>query len=187
MRDLRMFSQPWLRHVAQWGVASLIASVQRGTISWSGAASSTATISAVDLSRSVIRFLSFTNSGISQNDIIPRVELTNATTVTALRFNTSANGTTVKFEVIQFIPGIIRSIQRGVGTFASANTLNVTITAVGSLAKTTLEWLGWRFNDATAPTTYLQMHIALTTTTNIEANTGAASTQEFGYQVVEWY
>jgi len=173
--------------IAQWGAASFVRSVQRGTINITSAASATATISAVNTDNSVIRYLSFSNGGISQNDVYPTLQLTNSTTVTATRYNTSANSTQVVYEVTEYMPGVIKSVQRGTVTLTATPT-NTTITAVGDMAKTSVDWLGWRFNNTSAPTTYIQMWCNLTSTTNLQSQSNAGgSNQEFTYQITEWY
>lgn len=87
-----------------WGVfgPSRIKSVQRGVITITGAATLvTATITAVDTSKSVCRFMGAevsagTTWGASTG---ARVTLTNSTTVTASRQDASGNNTLVGYEV----------------------------------------------------------------------------------------
>ena len=173
--------------VSLWGASSLVLSVQRGTINITSAASATATISAVNTNNSVIRYLSFSNGGVSTNNVYPTVALTDSTTVTGTRYNTSANSTQVVFEVTEFAAGAIKSVQRGVVTLTATPT-NTTITAVGDMNRTQVDWLGWRFNNASAPTTYVQMWCNLTSTTNLQSQSNAGgANQQFGYQVTEWY
>lgn len=86
-------------------VRSTVKSVQRGVIAFSGSVSSmTATISAVDTSKSRVKLLGFTTSNAS---FVPihlsvRLSLTDATTVTATRQGTGSsadNLPTVAYEV----------------------------------------------------------------------------------------
>lgn len=82
-----------------------IKAIYRGTIEIIGAAtySNTATIAAVDINKSIISFL-----GAEQDDYgdfkFARVELTNATTVTAYRNGISAAGatTTIGYQVVEY-------------------------------------------------------------------------------------
>ena len=182
----REVAKSQLGRVAGWLRRGTVKSVQRGSVSIVSSASGTATITAVVLANSVIRFTGFTNSTLDQGDMLPRIELTNTTTVTAYRYDTSANTTTVFFEVTEYFPGVIRSVQRSTGTH-SAGPTNTTITAVNSLSKTTLEWLGYRVNVATAIATYMHPTITLTSTTNVQSTAGSTSSQQFGFQVTEWY
>ncbi len=90
------------------GYISPIKSVQRGTIAFSGWVSSmSATISAVDTSKSVIKLLGFTtsNSAFVPVYLSVRLSLANSTTVTATRHGigqTADNLPTVAFEVVEY-------------------------------------------------------------------------------------
>lgn len=172
--------------VGRWGASSLVKSVQRGTINITTGGSASATITAVDLNNSIIRYLNFTNGALNQYDFLPMLELTNATLVNAYRYSTDPNGTTVSFEVVEYLPGVIKSVQRGNATFASTTPKNTTITEV-NLNKAQLDFMGWRFNNSGSMVTYVNMWVRLSSSTNIEANTQSPNTQQFGYQVVEWF
>jgi len=79
-----------------------ITGVQRGTIYLPAATgSNTATITAVDLTKSVLFLLGMNASG-SWNDMACHIQLTDSTTVTATRQVTNGN-TTVGFEVLEFL------------------------------------------------------------------------------------
>ena len=79
-----------------------ITGVQRATITIaSGNPSNTATITEVDLTKSVL-FKLGVRSGGSLNDCCCHIELTDSTTVTATRLVTSGN-TIVSFEVLEFL------------------------------------------------------------------------------------
>lgn len=66
-----------------------IKSIQRGTISIN--ASGTATISSVNTAKTELRMLGFSVNGTTLNSLIPRIALTNSTTITA---NTTSGGET---------------------------------------------------------------------------------------------
>ena len=79
-----------------------VKSVQRGTITVSGTSqTNTATITAVDTSKSMISFTGFSGGAMSTYDNWPRLFLTNSTTVTATR-NGSSFSVVVSYEVIEF-------------------------------------------------------------------------------------
>jgi hypothetical protein len=81
---------------------TVINSIQRGTIVISGASSATATITSVATSKTHLAFLGFHGqSGFSIDAFFPRIELTNATTVTANRTYGGSESTTVSYEVIE--------------------------------------------------------------------------------------
>ena len=76
-----------------------VKSVQAGTITIISASSNTATISSVNTSKSVVLYGGTSMSGSA--DYLVRVELTNATTVTATR-GTTLNNSTVAYTVLEF-------------------------------------------------------------------------------------
>jgi|GEM_PF-1918277 hypothetical protein len=84
------------------GTYSGIKGVQRGTITIpSGSGSASATITAVNTAKTELRFLG-TVQAASSTDYLARVFLTNATTVTAYRSNTTIIGTDVSWELTEW-------------------------------------------------------------------------------------
>lgn len=82
----------------------MIKSIQRGTISMSAVSSATATISAVDVTKSVIEPLgiSLVNSGAQDPQATEvRLQLTNSTTVTAVR-GTNTISISIEFQVTEY-------------------------------------------------------------------------------------
>lgn len=172
----------WLR-----GGSVGIKSIQRGTITIGNTATSnTATLAtSVDPANSRIRYLGCgTNDNTSPE---ARVTLTNATTVTATRIGTS-NNTTVSYEVTEYQPGVIKSVQRGVISMASGNSSGTaTITAVDT-TKAECECLGDTTTDAGAPTNPANNgYVALTNATTVTATHGNTYDWSVGWQVVEFY
>lgn len=88
----------------------VVKSVQRGTITIGATeASKTATISKVDVNKAVVLFSGFslsttTNSISSLTALLPRLELTNSTTVTATKLDTLSGSpsTIVPYEVVEY-------------------------------------------------------------------------------------
>lgn len=175
----------WLR-----GGGAGVQSVQRGTITIGAAATSnTATITTVDTTRSVVHLLGFSatgSSGTEWRDYACRIALTNATTVTATRATATEVDSVlvVSYEVVQFNPGMIRSIQRG--TIANSGT-TATISAV-NMARTTLMMLGYSYDGGSSFAAWLagQPRVVLTNATTVTATSGGTAFT-VGYQVVEWY
>ena len=180
--------------VSLWGASSLIASVQRGTISLNAATSATATINAVNTAYSVVQFLNYSTTyqngpnGTQSRDYKPRLELTNSTTVTASKNLATASNDTVPYEVIEFMPGALRSVQKGTIQFVSGTVYTATITSVNS-AKSLLFHLGSSdpmTNTYDVPN-YFNAALVLTNDTTVTASTGTTSALLVGYQVVEFY
>lgn len=74
-------------------------SIQRGVISMVGSVSGTATITAVDTSKTELRLLGVSNTTVLAD--LARVVLTNATTITATRGSTSGTSE-VSWELTEF-------------------------------------------------------------------------------------
>lgn len=170
-------------------VSSNIKSIQRGTITLADTVTSaTATIGAVDPNNTRLIFLgnNSTNTGGagSSNPTSARIALTNATTVTASRI-TGTDLMTVSYEVIEYYPGVIKSVQRGTVTMTATASATATITAVDT-NKATLESLGDELNNAHQADIY-RAYFRLTNTTTVQIdrvlNNGNYTR---GFQVTEW-
>ncbi|WP_290906236.1 hypothetical protein [Aquabacterium sp.] len=75
---------------------------QRGTITIaSGAASATATVTAVVTGKSRLRRLGYTFNGAGDQQVVPRLALTNTTTITATRNGTTGD-TVVSWELTEY-------------------------------------------------------------------------------------
>jgi len=179
---------PWLSRVSQFGRPSGIKSIQTGSITIADLTSSnTATITSVDLNNSIIihggRNTGSTNTFVNQEC---RVALTNATTVTVSRSGSSAVNV-VGYTVIEFYPGVIRSVQRGTITINSTNTsATATITAVDT-TKSVVFWLG---SDASSNGSLTAAYLTLTNSTTVTSTRNTqdgSSTSVTGYQVVQFY
>lgn len=81
---------------------SVINSIQRGTISPAAAGSATATITSVTTSKALCAFLGHQHNGTGANESSARVELTNATTVTAYSQQSGGGTATVGYEVVEY-------------------------------------------------------------------------------------
>jgi len=168
--------------------SSMVASVQRGSIALGGGVTSnTATISSVDPTRSVVVFLGNDSDTATIDRIFPKVELTNAATVTASR--TSGTGTIhVGFAVIEFAPGVVSQIQQVSKTLNDPDTSgNVTLTSVDT-SRTVCFPRGFTVggNSSMANTVALG-YLADTTTFTVERNASAAgATVTYEATVVEF-
>jgi hypothetical protein len=158
-----------------------IKSVQRGSISMFGTASNVAPMTAVDTANTLLRWLGGTSDdiGTTVNVATTRVELTANNQITG--FCGIASGTqTVGYEVVEYNPGLIRSVQRG--TVTSNGT--ATIQAV-DFNRATIECLGWTSSAATVNNnSHPQLSLTNSTTVTATAVAGTAST--VGFQVVDW-
>lgn len=177
--------------VAQWTQRSLVKSIQRGTVAVNAPASSnTATITAVVPGNTRLVWLGCSSTGTTANptEMQASITLTNATTVTATRTAGTTLNVLVSFEVIEYWPGVLRTVQRGTVTAAAAVSGTATLaTTLQSTARATLDVLGYQYNFTwSAEDAFGELRLTNTTTvtlTRIAANGNLTA----GYQVCEWY
>lgn len=176
--------------MATWlaGGGGGIARIQRGTIQIAfNATSNTATLAVpVDVNRSRLVYLGLTGS--TDATIAPavvRVALTNASTVTATVNTTSAGTREIGFEVIEYRPGVVRSVQRGTITTTADVTGTATITSVNT-SRATLDWLGFESSGASTGPAAAQIRVTLTNATTVTATGIGSVDRTVGFQVVEW-
>ena len=177
--------------VGQWFQRSLIKSIQRGTISIAnGATSNTATVTAVVLANSrLVNLGNDAGSDTTADTVCVRIALTNSTTITATVNTVSAAvARVVSYELIEYWPGVMKSVQRGTLTTAAAASGTAAITSV-TTTKATLDFLGMTTTYAVTDgvLTQVQFRIELTNATTITGNGTTAITRTAGYQVIEWY
>lgn len=169
----------------------IVKSIQPFTVTIaSSGTSNTATITAVDTTRSVIFYNQFTTSSTSSTVRLyaPRVELTNATTVTANRDTAEASTVTVRGTVIEFQPWAVTSVQHGTATIAaSASSGTATINSVDTSRSVVLR-LGQTSSTTTTSPQVSFCALDLTNSTTVTATRSATSTAVVtaGYCVVEF-
>lgn len=166
-----------------------IVSAQQVTITIGSLASSaTATISAVDTSKSFLVFGGYTTTSSVRNVSAcqPRIELTNGTTVTAYRDSTiSTTSTTVKCTVLEFNSRFIKSVQRGTISIAGTNSATATISAVDPANSVSI-YLGSTCTNTTTSNSFFISYNVLTDATTVTATTAAVSNSTVGFCVVEF-
>lgn len=173
--------------VGLWGASSLIESVQTGTITWTSGASNTATISAVDPSRSAVFLLGSTTlySGSVPYECQAWVQITNATTVTASVYATSSYQRWVGYVVIQFAPGVIRRIQTGSITLTAATSNTATISEV-NLNRSLLTNAGYYSTSYRYTSDYMG-YFSMTNSTTVTLTRAVGDLNMYGYfQIVEF-
>ena len=172
--------------VSLWGASSIVRSVQYGSISVVSTA--TATINAVNTANSVVMYLGMnttdtsTATGRVQNNLV----LTNTTTVTA---NSEDNVATkiMSFCVIEFEPGIVKSVQTANLQLTVTASTTATITAVNT-AKTLLVWNNQRTTAGQNSDSYASETLTNSTTITLTAGSllgGAVIRNQ--YTVLEFY
>lgn len=170
---------------------SVVKSVQRGTVTIAnGSTTGTATITSVAMGNSILSLLEASNNSAAAHvsiDAKVTLMLTSATVVTATRFG-STGDVTVGFDVMELVPGVVKSIQRGTITLSSTST-TATVTAVvttSSLLMSLGQFSNAEFTASEQP--YQWSLITLTSSTVITAtrNSTGFSAITQNYQLVEF-
>lgn len=184
--------------VSLWNASSLIKSVQSGIFSTGGASSGNVTINAVDPSNSLVLHNGHrtdTGYGLGADGGVLKITSSTNVSITKITYTTTD---LVTFIVVEFMPGIIKSIQRGHVQFgASTSAINLTVTAV-DLNKTGLFFNGRHrfYADNNLPGSggaASESYSAFTSTTNLQwvkqsggDGSGGEASYE-GYQIVEFF
>lgn len=177
--------------VTAWTQGTIVKSVQYGTITIGNTSlTGTATITTVVPTNALVFFLGLVHQEAADGISVPfsYLQLTNATTVTATRaIQPGAGAATpvIGFCVLEFLPGVIRSIQKGTVTLNAVTSNTATITAV-NVAKSILLY-GFESSDQNLVTDALA-RITLTNATTVTMtrnnNTGVVVG---AFTVVEFY
>lgn len=149
--------------------------------------SATAAISSVDIANSML-FFNGINTTITSagHKYIPRIELTNSTTVTGIRYATSVNKPTIRATVVEFKAADVAGVDRGAIT-TSGTTGTATIGAVDT-AKTLSNYLGHTSNGIGNATSTSLASLELTDTTTLTATKvgGGTPITYTGWEAVEF-
>lgn len=174
-------------------VPTILKSVQRGTITiTNGSTSNTATITSVSTANAVVHLMGYSGNDTSNAvaDFV-RVDLTNATTVTARRDSGTTGSATAAYEVIEFVASFVKSVQTGTIAFTDGGALTNTATITGvTTAKTLLFHTGQGVTGGTTSggaTSSIETRLDLTNATTVTAtrNTVAGTGATVGFTAVE--
>lgn len=164
-----------------------IKSIQRGTITLSSPdAAVTATVTEVDMQNTTLRLCGLRTDNTSGASAYARIVLTNSTTITATRIGTS-NTVIVNYELTEYYPGIIKSIQRGTITLAAAVSSNTASVTEVNMNKAEVFNLG--FSTSVHETAnHLSCNLTLTNSTTITAQrSGTTPEIIISYELVQKY
>lgn len=174
--------------VGLWNASSLIKSIQSGAASWSAAYTTTATISSVDVNNTYIACVGMTNGGVDDQGMFARPTLTNSTTITFTSNNNGPNGKTYYWFAIEYMPGVVKSIQQGSMNFSSTGTPTATISSV----RVGKAFLVWQCYQAPSPLSGVASYnyipgLTLTNATTVTGQIGALQDIQLYFAVVEVY
>lgn len=188
-RRERLLGSSYPSGVLSTGQRGFIKSIQSGTVTLTGVTSNTAAITSVVPANSLLVWIGCTYSADTDPDTSSsavRIDLTSATVVTGTK--TSASNTAIaSFQVIEYWPGILKSVQRSIVTINAATSATATITAV-NVAKSTLTLLGWSTNQVNGYWARMGPRLALTDATTVTGTKGIATESIVAaFQVAEYY
>lgn len=173
--------------VGLWGAASIVKSLQSGYLSGSTEGTYTATINTVIPENCLLLWQGFNQSGNPQPVYWGgMLQLTNATTVSLVRRAAAGSIMGIQWTVLEFLPGIVKSIQQGVIDFAGVATNTATITSV-TPEKCALFFEGYSSADATGNTNAWAHRLELTNATTITAKFAVGTTASVPWRLVEFY
>ncbi len=135
----------------------------------------TSTLSPVVNTANSVIIYSGQSQSVTQISSYPTVELTNSNTVTWTRNATASATRNPVATVIEFIPGVIASVNRGVITIGSASTSNTATIGSSSLTRSWCQWLGNQ--GASGTSAGLKCAVSLTNATTVTGDrntTGSA-------------
>lgn len=188
----RLLGLPYSARVSQWMARGFIQSLQTGTIAIiNGSVSGTATLSpAVRPENAWLIPMGYTSTEAAGalTDFNALITLTNATTVTGTRTG-NTQLLTPRFAMLEFVPGVIRSIQYSSATLTAVASAAATISAVVA-AKTIVTPLGFSTNAGgggiAGSQCDLDVQLTNTTTVTVTGN-NSANTYTVGFVVVQFY
>lgn len=160
--------------------------VQRGQIALgSGVQSNTATISAVDTSRSLVLVSSrSTDTAAAEDEALVTGELASSTSVLVERSSTHASTTNVRYEVVDFASATGVSVQTGEVTFGSGVSTTDTISSVD----TSRAWLycSWDATDIGLRQSSVNCDLTNSTTVTFSRYASSSYTNRVRYYVIEF-
>lgn len=153
--------------------------------------SGTATISSVNTSNTVVLWGGFytANVGTSAREVMPRLTLTDSTTVTASRNTSSASYTVVvKAVVIEFDSSVVSSVQYGTIAFTTTETSQTATISSVTTSRSVVFYLGNISSTLGQTPTNLLFHLTLTNATTVTAarNVSGSASMTMGFVVVEF-
>lgn len=175
--------------VVEYVSLTLNSAIQYGSITLgSSVTSNTATISSVTTANAFVAYLGFNSTDSSTNGAVnfANLTLTNSTTVTATR-TTGTNSVTVFFVVVEYAPGIVKSMQpRSVTISGTSGSTNDTITAV-SLNNAFTVYGGTLTNSTSSIDSMTDIQLTASTTVALTRGYSTSISRTINYTVVEFF
>ena len=162
--------------------------MQSGTVSNNSETPTTHTINAVIPENSILIHQGFNQTGNTQEVYFAAyVTLTNATTLTLTRSASGGSTVFIQWTVIEFLPGVIKSVQAGVISVVGSTTGTATITQVDPL-KCMLFHLGFLNSSGTGNSgLWATRLVLLVTGLGVRVDVFTANTFSCAWRLVEFF
>ncbi len=168
---------------ARAAAGATVSSIQTGTVDSTANGTTTVTISAVDTTASFLIFQTRSNTNVPPGEYL-RGKIATSTTLAFDRVTSETSTVTIRWYVVSFSSGV--KVQRG-EVDQSAATVNVTITAVAALTQAFVTFSKTPVAGNASLGSDDMVLAELTSTTNLQFRTGAASTgHTLSWQVIEF-
>lgn len=176
--------------VSQWTQRGVLKSLQAGAIDMNNVLTNTATLSpTVDPNNALlIKVGQSTVTSTIDGEASSRVAFTSGTTITAVVNVALPSASPTHFYVIEFVPGIVKSIQRNVivlnGVAANTSAVNPV-----DVTKSALFSLGYNYATGANDDWTFHPTLVLTSATVVTASCGQATSFAVtpGFQLAEFY
>lgn len=169
--------------------ATAVSSVQHGTVTIaSSTTSNTATITSVDTARAAVFYLGVTNttSTSSPQTVLPRIDLTNATTVTATRGSSTTAVLTVGYCVVEFAASTVSSIQQRSVTLTSSSASSTDTISSVDTARAMLLYNGVTCSISTLAAYLYALKLTGATQVTLSRTGSSVTSRTVNYTVVEF-
>ncbi len=165
--------------------AAVIQSVQQyNTALTSNGTVSNATVSAVTMANSILFYGGVHSSVAAFVSTFYRCELTGTTNVAMTRTGTSTSSKTPRWTLVEFVSGVLTSLQRGTTSISGATSADTTITGV-TTGNALISVCGFSATGTTQDETQASAKLLNSTTVRGQKNT-AAQTSTLAWTVVEF-
>lgn len=163
--------------------AAAIQSIQQFNDSYTSLlATDPKTISAVTMANTMIAWGGINTGGSGYYT----TQLTSTTNINFIRIQTSSAARIPVITVIEFVAGVLNSVQRGTISLANATSNTASITAV-SATKALCNFVGYNSTSTdTVDKMYQRVTLTNTTTVTASINTNSASAKAIAYEIAEF-
>lgn len=166
--------------------SAVIQSIQTRSVTMATSATTVNdTISAVTMANAMIVWNGVFTAISSESDYNYRLAMTTTTNVALTRTGTSTTTRTVKYTVLEFVSGVVNSIQRGTTAIASAQSADTSISTVNT-AKSLMAWASFSTTASAPSSSFATGKILDSTTVRCQKGVASTVTSTPAWEIVEF-